>query len=136
VRLDPTTAGGRDVGDGRSRAEALAQHRGDAQHLQRVLRNLLDNAARHATGKVTIDLRGDGEHADLLVSDDGPGIPAADRERVFDRFVRLDDARSRDGGGSGLGLAIARGIVAEHGGTLTVDDAPAGGAALHIRLPC
>ncbi|HTJ36749.1 MAG TPA: HAMP domain-containing sensor histidine kinase [Dactylosporangium sp.] len=108
---------------------------GDPQHLQRALRNLLDNAARHAGGRVAIDLHADNRHADLTVSDDGPGIPAADRERVFDRFVRLDNARSRDGGGTGLGLAIARDIVATHGGTLTVGESPSGGAALHIRLP-
>jgi signal transduction histidine kinase len=108
---------------------------GDPQHLQRALRNLLDNAARHAAARVIVELRGDGAHADLVVRDDGAGIPPADRERVFDRFVRLDDARSRDGGGTGLGLAIARDIVALHGGTLTVGGAEAGGAALHIRLP-
>ncbi|MEV6932022.1 HAMP domain-containing sensor histidine kinase [Dactylosporangium sp. NPDC051485] len=108
---------------------------GDPQHLQRVLRNLLDNAARHATGQVRIDLSGGDGHAELAVTDDGPGIPPADRERVFDRFVRLDDARSRDGGGAGLGLAIARDIVTTHGGTLTAGDGPSGGAALHIRLP-
>ncbi|WP_238009138.1 HAMP domain-containing sensor histidine kinase [Dactylosporangium sp. AC04546] len=108
---------------------------GDPAHLQRALRNLLDNAARHATGRVAIDLRAGDDHADLTVTDDGPGIPAADRDRVFDRFVRLDDARSRDGGGTGLGLSIARDIVVAHGGTLTVDDAPGGGAVLRIRLP-
>ncbi|GAA2350413.1 ATP-binding protein [Dactylosporangium salmoneum] len=108
---------------------------GDPQHLQRALRNLLDNAARHAAGVVRIDLSGGDGHADLTVTDDGPGIPPADRERVFDRFVRLDDARSRDGGGAGLGLAIARDIVTTHGGTLRVVDGPSGGAALHLRLP-
>ena len=69
-----------------------------------------------------------------MVGNDGPEIPRADRERIFDRFVRLDDSRSRDGGGSGLGLAIARDIVTAHGGTLTVDDVP-GGAAMRIRIP-
>ncbi|MGI5239932.1 sensor histidine kinase [Dactylosporangium sp. CA-139066] len=108
---------------------------GDAQHLQRALRNLLDNAARHAAARVSIELYGNDAHAELIVSDDGPGIPAADRERVFDRFVRLDDARSRDGGGTGLGLAIARDIVNGHGGTLTAGEAAIGGAALRIRLP-
>ncbi|MEU7872567.1 HAMP domain-containing sensor histidine kinase [Dactylosporangium sp. NPDC049140] len=108
---------------------------GDPQQLQRVLRNLLDNAARHASTQVRIDLSDGDGHADVTITDDGPGIPHADRERVFDRFVRLDDARSRSGGGTGLGLAIAREIVATHGGTLTIDDAPSGGAALHVRLP-
>ncbi|MET7396472.1 HAMP domain-containing sensor histidine kinase [Dactylosporangium sp. NPDC005572] len=109
--------------------------KGDPGHLQRVLRNLLDNAARHAAGRVGIELRGGDGHAELTVTDDGPGIPPADRDRVFDRFVRLDDARSRDGGGTGLGLSIARDIVTAHGGTLTIGDAPSGGAALHVRLP-
>ncbi|WP_426502892.1 sensor histidine kinase [Dactylosporangium sp. McL0621] len=108
---------------------------GDPQQLQRVLRNLLDNAARHAASQVRIDLSGDDDHADVTITDDGPGIPPADRERVFGRFVRLDDTRSRDGGGTGLGLAIARDIVTTHGGTITVDDAPSGGAALHVHLP-
>ncbi|GGM50212.1 two-component sensor histidine kinase [Dactylosporangium sucinum] len=108
---------------------------GDPQHLQRVLRNLLDNAARHAAGRVRIALRRDDGRAELTVADDGPGIAPADRERVFDRFVRLDDARSRDGGGAGLGLSIARDIVTAHGGTLTIENAPAGGAVLRIRLP-
>ncbi|GAA3214361.1 sensor histidine kinase [Dactylosporangium siamense] len=108
---------------------------GDPHHLQRVLRNLLDNAARHCHGNVTISLTAAGGTAELTVADDGPGIPAADRERVFGRFVRLDDARSRQSGGTGLGLPIARDVVTAHGGTLTVDDGPRGGALLRIRLP-
>ena len=108
---------------------------GDAHHLQRALRNLVDNAARHARHTVTISLSANGSDAELVIADDGPGIPAADRDRVFDRFVRLDEDRSRLGGGTGLGMPIARDIVTAHGGTLTVHDAPGGGAALHIRLP-
>ncbi|UWP80827.1 HAMP domain-containing histidine kinase [Dactylosporangium fulvum] len=108
---------------------------GDPHHLQRALRNLLDNAARHAKSTVELRLARDGGTAELTVRDDGPGIAAADRDRVFGRFVRLDDDRSRSGGGTGLGLPIARDIVAAHGGTLTVDDAPGGGALLHIRIP-
>jgi signal transduction histidine kinase len=108
---------------------------GDPHHLQRVLRNLLDNAARHARSSVELKLQALDGTAEMLVADDGPGIAAADRDRVFDRFVRLDDARSRSGGGTGLGLPIARDIVAAHGGTLTVEDAPGGGALLRLRLP-
>jgi signal transduction histidine kinase len=104
---------------------------GDPHQLQRALRNLLDNAARHATATVGITLT----PGELTVADDGPGIAPADRERVFERFVRLDDDRSRTGGGSGLGLAIARDIVTAHGGTLLIDDAPGGGALLRLRLP-
>jgi signal transduction histidine kinase len=69
------------------------------------------------------------------VADDGDGVPEADRERIFERFVRLDDARSRDDGGAGLGLAIARDVAVRHGGTLTVRDTPAGGALFELRLP-
>lgn len=103
-------------------------------HLQRVLRNLLDNAARHAREHVTIGLTAEDGTAELTVTDDGPGIPAGERERVFGRFVRLDDDRSRQGG-TGLGLPIARDVVIAHGGTLTVHTAPVGGALLRIRLP-
>ncbi|GAB3829480.1 sensor histidine kinase [Dactylosporangium cerinum] len=114
---------------------APARVHGDPHHLQRVLRNLLDNAARHCHSHVTISLTAAGGTAELTVADDGPGIPAADRERVFGRFVRLDDDRSRQSGGTGLGLPIARDVVTAHGGTLTVDDGPRGGALLRIRLP-
>nr|WP_254716848.1 HAMP domain-containing sensor histidine kinase [Actinomadura sp. WMMB 499] len=103
--------------------------------LSRVLRNLLDNAERHADRVVRLTVERDGPDAVLRVADDGPGVPAADRERVFERFVRLDDARTRDEGGAGLGLAIARDLVAAHGGTLTVRDAPEGGALFEVRLP-
>ena len=71
----------------------------------------------------------------LQVRDDGPGIPAEDRERVFERFTRLDDARARDAGGTGLGLAIVRQIVDRHGGRIEVDDAPGGGAIVTVKLP-
>lgn len=71
---------------------------------------------------------------ELVVADDGPGIEPADRERVFDRFIRLDDARSRDDGGAGLGLAIVREIVLAHGGRVTVGERR-GGARLVVRLP-
>jgi signal transduction histidine kinase len=107
---------------------------GDADALQRVLRNLVDNAARHAAGTVTLRVHPANGAAELVVANDGPPIPAADRDRIFDRFVRLDDSRSRAGGGTGLGLPIARDIVTAHGGTLTVDDLSTG-AAMRIRLP-
>jgi signal transduction histidine kinase len=107
-------------------------HRG---RLERVLRNLADNAERHAASRVTITLTEAGGHAVLAVRDDGPGIPAEDRERVFDRFVRLDDDRAREAdGGSGLGLAIAAEIARTHGGTLRVAESTSG-ACLELRLP-
>ncbi|WP_432840763.1 sensor histidine kinase [Dactylosporangium sp. CA-092794] len=108
---------------------------GDPHHLQRALRNLLDNAARHARGTVAVRLAAGDGTAELTVADDGPGIAAADRDRVFDRFVRLDEDRSRRAGGTGLGLPIARDIVAAHGGTLTLGEAPGGGALLSVHLP-
>jgi len=76
-----------------------------------------------------------GDDALVSVADDGPGIPAADRDRVFDRFVRLDPERSRSGGGAGLGLAIVREIVAAHHGSVRVEDRPGGGARMTIQLP-
>jgi signal transduction histidine kinase len=77
----------------------------------------------------------EGDTAVLAVADDGEGVPAADRDRIFARFVRLDAARSRDDGGAGLGLAIARDVAVRHEGTLTVREAPAGGALFELRLP-
>jgi signal transduction histidine kinase len=76
----------------------------------------------------------EGTHRRITVVDDGPGIPAADRERVFDRFTRLDDARARDAGGSGLGLAIVRELVRRHRGTVTLGDAGPG-LRVDVRLP-
>jgi signal transduction histidine kinase len=101
----------------------------------RVLANLLDNARRHARGRVEVTLRTEGPWAVLEVADDGAGVPVAERERIFERFVRLDEARSRDDGGAGLGLAIARDVAERHGGTLTVGQAREGGALFTLRLP-
>jgi signal transduction histidine kinase len=102
--------------------------------LRRVVRNLLDNAEHHATAVVTVALVADGQVADLTITDDGPGIPAAERELVFERFYRSQPARDRDTGGAGLGLAIARELVTAHHGRIWVADSPAG-AELHVRLP-
>ncbi|WP_346134893.1 HAMP domain-containing sensor histidine kinase [Lentzea roselyniae] len=95
---------------------------GRRAQLSRLLGNLLDNAERHAGTEVMVRLRG-GSSATLEVIDDGPCIPEADRERVFDRFTRLDEARTRAAGGAGLGLAIARRIATRHHGTLEATDA-------------
>ncbi|MFI8102353.1 LCP family protein [Streptomyces sp. NPDC086023] len=109
---------------------------GNPGQLARLLANLVDNALRHARTEVRVHAAaGPGGDPVLEVADDGPGIPAADRERVFERFVRLDGARSRDRGGTGLGLAIAREIALAHGGALTSGTAPGGGARLTLRLP-
>ena len=106
----------------------------DRDGLGRVVRNLVDNARRHAAARVTVTVR-PGEHVELLVDDDGPGIPAQERQRVFDRFHRLDSPRSRDAGGAGLGLALVRELVTAVGGTVAAEQSPAGGARLRVRLP-
>jgi signal transduction histidine kinase len=110
-----------------------AEVSGHADQLHRVVRNLLENAVDHARSRVTIELRGTGAEVELVVADDGPGVPVPDRDRVFDRFTRLDDARSRQTGGAGLGLAIAREVVEAHGGRVRVEDGP--GARFVVRLP-
>ncbi len=105
----------------------------DPDAMRRVVVNLVDNAVRHATSRVAVSVaRADGG-VTVTVVDDGPGIPAPDRDRVFDRFTRLDDARSRDGGGTGLGLAIVREVVQAHGGTIELADAGPGlRAVVHL----
>ncbi|WP_433276818.1 sensor histidine kinase [Pseudonocardia xinjiangensis] len=108
---------------------------GDRGQLARVVRNLVDNARRHARSRVIVTVTREESTAVIEVSDDGPGVPAEDRGRVFERFVRLDSARARADGGSGLGLAIVAEVVAAHGGSVTVDDAPGGGARFRVRLP-
>ncbi|MGP3986508.1 ATP-binding protein [Streptomyces sp. 3N207] len=109
--------------------------RGSAGQLSRVLANLLDNAQRHARSGVSVVVRREGAELALAVSDDGEGVPEEERERIFERFVRLDAARSRDEGGAGLGLAIARDVAERHGGTLRVESPSRGGATFVLRLP-
>ncbi|WP_395104564.1 ATP-binding protein [Actinomadura sp. SCN-SB] len=108
---------------------------GSRGRLARVLSNLLDNAERHAASSVRVSLGGPDGAVVLRVADDGTGVPPADRERIFERFVRLDEARSRDDGGAGLGLAIARDLVRALGGDLTVGEAPEGGALFEVLIP-
>jgi signal transduction histidine kinase len=108
---------------------------GSRSQLARVLRNLVDNAQRHADSVIRVALHHrPGRDVVLDVTDDGPGVPPADRERIFERFVRLDDARSRDDGGAGLGLAIVRDLVRRHGGRVEVGDAAGGGARFIVTL--
>lgn len=115
-------------------AVGAARLTGDEDALARVVRNLLDNALRHAATRIDISLRTAHDTARLVVADDGPGIPEADRERVFGRFTRLDDARARDTGGSGLGLAIVRDLVTAHHGTTHVED-NSPGTRMVVLLP-
>ena len=109
--------------------------RGDRSALGQVVRNLVDNAARHAASTVAVSVREGSDGVELTVEDDGAGIPEEDRSTVFNRFVRLDEARARDAGGSGLGLAIVQEIVVAHGGTVTVTAGALGGALFVVRLP-
>ena len=108
---------------------------GDLAQLVRLVRNLVDNAARHAASRVALGLRVDDGDVVFTVDDDGPGIGEADRERVFERFVRTDDARTRDDGGFGLGLALVRSVATGHGGTAAATESPLGGARVEVRLP-
>ena len=108
---------------------------GDAAALRRMVRNLADNAARHAGGHLAFSVTERDGTVLLAVDDDGPGIPVADRERVFERFVRLDGARSRDDGGSGLGLAIVAELATVHGGTVAIASSSLGGARVEVTLP-
>nr|WP_245240622.1 HAMP domain-containing sensor histidine kinase [Streptomyces spiramenti] len=108
---------------------------GSAGMVERVLVNLLDNAERHAASRVRVSVRAEGGQGVVEVADDGGGVPAEEREKIFQRFVRLDEARSRDAGGAGLGLAIARDVAQRHGGTLEVGEAREGGALFVLRVP-
>jgi len=97
-----------------------------------VLDNLIDNGRRYASSVVRVVVLPAGRWVRLLVEDDGPGIPEADRERVFDRFTRL---RPEAGGGSGLGLALVSALVRGRGGTATAGATPSGGARMEVRWP-
>lgn len=112
-----------------------ARVHGDPRLLGQLVRNLADNAARHSRGRVAIAVIPSDGYVFVTVEDDGAGVLAEERERIFERFVRLDEARSRDAGGSGLGLAIARGIAGSARGTLVVDDSRWGGARFVLTLP-
>jgi signal transduction histidine kinase len=115
--------------------EASCVVAGDPDALRRLLVNLLDNAVRHAASQVSVSVRSEAGWAVLTVTDDGPGIPAPDRERVFGRFTRLDNARDRTGeDGAGLGLAIVRSTAEAHGGSAALGDAGPGLRAV-VRLP-
>lgn len=114
---------------------APVQMRGDGGQLARAFRNPLENAIRHASSAVEVSLEQAHDRVRITVIDDGPGVAEADRKRMFDRFTRLDDARSAAAGGSGLGLAITREIVEYHGGRVWAEAAPNGGTVVCIMLP-
>ena len=110
---------------------------GEVGAVRRALGNLVDNAVKYtpAGGKVALSLLAGDGHARIVVQDTGIGVDPADAARIFDPFVRLDAARSRDAGGSGLGLALVRAIAAAHGGTVDVESTPGAGSRFTIRLP-
>lgn len=108
---------------------------GDEADLVRVVANLSSNGLRHAATTLRFEVVQEGDVVHLVVEDDGPGVPAADRERIFERFTRLDAARQRGDGGAGLGLAIVSSLVEAHGGTVVVEDARGGGARFVVTLP-
>jgi two-component system phosphate regulon sensor histidine kinase PhoR len=118
-------------------APAAASLTGDPAKLHDVLRNLIENAANYAPEGTTITLsaaRSD-DHISLLVEDEGPGIPESDLQRVFERFYRVDKARSRETGGTGLGLSIVKHLVGLHGGDVRAENRPTGGARFVVRIP-
>lgn len=129
VRRHPGTVG---AGDGDVRSAVV---HGSRVQLSRLLTNLTENARRHARTTVSVGVGVRDGMVELSVDDDGPGVPEPDRERVFERFTRLDDARARQDGGTGLGLAIAKDIAHAHGGTLTIHSSARGGARVLLRLP-
>ncbi|WP_354217955.1 ATP-binding protein [Arthrobacter sp. UYCo732] len=105
---------------------------GDPRRLGQVVRNVLDNADRHATSRISIRLRNTNDGALISIDNDGLPVPAAERDRIFERFVRLDQSRSRESGGSGLGLAIAAGIMAAHHGWIRTGETPGGGCRFEL----
>ena len=127
----------RRIGDVTVTATAVSAGRvlGDAKQLSSLVMNLLDNAVRHARTQVVLSLGATGSTVTLTVEDDGSGVPPDDRDRIFDRFERLDEARDRSAGGSGLGLAIVAEVAEAHGGTVSVGESTLGGARFVVTLP-
>ena len=115
---------------------SAGQVNGDVEQLRRVVRNLFDNALRHATQAIAVDLSSVGGRVSVAVDDDGPGVAPADRTRIFERFVRLDESRTRSDGGTGLGLAIVTELVDSLGGDVHVESSERlGGARFVFTLP-
>jgi signal transduction histidine kinase len=129
VRETQAAAGARGVRLDSATQSAIVD--GDERRLKELVRNLLENAIRHARGSVRVATHGNGKTCEIVIDDDGEGVPAPDRERIFERFYR----RSQDGSGTGLGLAIVAWIVRAHEGTITVGTAPEGGARFVATLP-
>jgi two-component system sensor histidine kinase VicK len=109
----------------------------DSNAIERILVNLIDNAIKHGRsgGTVRLSVRRCGEHCEIRVADDGPGIPEEDIPRLFERFFRVDKSRSRAVGGAGLGLAIARSLCESQGGNIRYEQREGGGSVFIVRLP-
>jgi signal transduction histidine kinase len=114
---------------------SAARVQGDSGSLRRAIRNVADNAMRHAISRVAFEVSSDETWARVTVVDDGEGVPQSDRHRIFERFIRLDVARDRDSGGNGLGLAIVTEIIDAHKGRVTVSDAVGRGACFELTIP-
>jgi len=108
---------------------------GRERDLDRLVANLASNGAQHAASSVSFSVQEDDGWVELTVADDGPGVPDDERERIFERFTRLDASRVRHQGGAGLGLAVVRSIVSRHGGYVWADKSPLGGARFTFELP-
>ena len=104
------------------------------QALRRCLANLMDNARLHGGGTIDVNVVDGQRRVEIRIEDRGPGIPEADRERVFEPYVRLEPSRARHTGGAGLGLAIARAIARGHGGDVTLEDRAGGGLSALLTL--
>ena len=107
---------------------------GERAALARVVGNLIDNALKYG-GEAEVSVSADTGAVEIMVDDRGPGVPTADRQRIFEPFLRLDPSRNRERGGAGLGLAISRHLVQCHGGVIGVEDRPGGGARFRVSLP-
>jgi signal transduction histidine kinase len=107
----------------------------EAKHLGRAVGNLVQNADRYGNGLIKVSVEEQAQDFLIHVDDDGPGIPEADRERIFEPFARLDASRSRESGGYGLGLAIVKRVVDSHQGTVSVSTSPLGESRFTIRWP-
>ena len=118
-----------------TRGLSAARVRGERASLERVVRNLMENAASHARARAAIGVAELDGHVVLAVEDDGPGIEPGDRERALERFVRLDGARDRKTGGAGLGLSIVRDVTRAHGGSVALGESSLGGLLVRIELP-
>ena len=118
-----------------TRGVSTARILGRRADLERIVRNLTDNALHHAREGISLAVGTSDGHVALTVDDDGPGIASADRERVLERFVRLDGDRGRGTGGSGLGLSIVREVALSHGGVVALGRSPQGGLRAEVRFP-